>query len=174
MERASEIDGRLRSPERRSCAGASAQGGESVALARLKYYLWDTDLIANYFQTRNGMLGGDYSTKFAPWLAHGCISPRTIHEVRRRLLFFLTASSAGSLAACSPLGALRNGQISEAEPAAPGVPPRAGLSGATSHPGVVVGRIQRPLSDGAGAGGQAARPVMPGSADRLPIRPPAV
>eukprot|EP00959_Pyramimonas_sp_CCMP1952_P144981 3035204-Pyramimonas_sp.AAC.1 len=56
------------------------QGGESVALARLKYYLWDTDLIANYFQTRNGMLGGDYSTKFAPWLAHGCISPRTIHE----------------------------------------------------------------------------------------------
>lgn len=30
------------------------------------------------------MLGGDYSTKFAPWLAHGCLSPRTIHhEIRR-------------------------------------------------------------------------------------------
>lgn len=30
------------------------------------------------------MLGGDYSTKFAPWLADGCISPRTIyHEIRK-------------------------------------------------------------------------------------------
>lgn len=57
------------------------QGGESVALARLKYYLWDSDLIANYFNIRNGMLGGDYSTKLSPWLAHGCISPRTIYQV---------------------------------------------------------------------------------------------
>ena len=33
---------------------------------------------------RNGMLGGDYSTKLAPWLAAGCISPRTIyHQVSR-------------------------------------------------------------------------------------------
>ncbi len=59
------------------------QGGETVALARLKYYLWDSDLLATYFDTRNGMLGGDYSTKFAPWLAAGCLSPRTVyHEVR--------------------------------------------------------------------------------------------
>ena len=28
-----------------------SQGGESVALARLKYYLWDSDLIATYFDT---------------------------------------------------------------------------------------------------------------------------
>jgi len=28
-----------------------AQGGEAVALARLKYYLWDSDLIATYFDT---------------------------------------------------------------------------------------------------------------------------
>lgn len=49
-----------------------------------QYYLWDTDLIADYFNTRNGMLGGDYSTKFAPWLAHGCLSPRTIYaEIQR-------------------------------------------------------------------------------------------
>mmetsp|Transcript_19646 Transcript_19646/g.54802 ORF Transcript_19646/g.54802 Transcript_19646/m.54802 type:complete len:584 (+) Transcript_19646:357-2108(+) len=60
------------------------QGGESAALARLKYYLWDSDLLATYFDTRNGMLGGDYSTKFAPWLAAGCISPRTIyHEIKK-------------------------------------------------------------------------------------------
>lgn len=128
------------------------QGGESVALERLKYYTWDSDLVASYFDTvrahpsdgavlcaaaclpqlehmrasdvlaatpatlwckgartptrayaharahvrmcvcvhtrthalppsqRNGMLGADYSTKLAPWLAAGCISPRTIHH----------------------------------------------------------------------------------------------
>lgn len=59
-------------------------GGETEALKRLKYYLWDTDLVASYFQSRNGMLGGDYSTKFSPWLAHGNISARRIyHEIKR-------------------------------------------------------------------------------------------
>lgn len=60
------------------------QGGETEALKRLKYYLWDSDLIARYFDIRNGMLGQEYSTKFAPWLAAGCLSPRTIyHEVKK-------------------------------------------------------------------------------------------
>ena len=54
------------------------QGGESAALSRLDYYLWQTDLIASYFESRNGMLGGDYSTKLAPWISLGCISPRLI------------------------------------------------------------------------------------------------
>ena len=52
--------------------------------ARLKHYLWDSDALATYFETRNGMLGADYSSKFAPWLAHGCLSPRQVaHECRR-------------------------------------------------------------------------------------------
>ena len=60
------------------------KGGETAALQRLKHYLWDTRCVSDYFNTRNGMLGPDYSTKFSPWLAHGCISPRTIHhEVRQ-------------------------------------------------------------------------------------------
>lgn len=60
------------------------KGGEDVALKRLKYYLWDSDLLATYFDTRNGMLGGDYSTKFEPWMAAGCLSPRLIyHEIRK-------------------------------------------------------------------------------------------
>lgn len=60
------------------------QGGEEQALARLKHYLWDSDSVATYFDTRNGMLGGAYSTKFSPWLAAGCLSPRTIyHELKR-------------------------------------------------------------------------------------------
>jgi deoxyribodipyrimidine photo-lyase len=36
------------------------QGGETAALQRLKYYLWDSDLISTYFDSRNGMIG-------APW-----------------------------------------------------------------------------------------------------------
>ena len=61
-------------------AAIAFKGGETAALQRLKHYLWDTGCISEYFNTRNGMLGADYSTKFSPWLAHGCISPRTIHH----------------------------------------------------------------------------------------------
>jgi len=56
------------------------KGGESIALDRLKYYLWDSNLIADYFNIRNGMLGERYSTKLAPALTHGCISPRYIYS----------------------------------------------------------------------------------------------
>jgi deoxyribodipyrimidine photo-lyase len=62
----------------------STQGGEAAALARMRHYFWDSDLVARYYDIRNGMLGPDYSTKFAPWMAAGCLSPRTIfHEVKR-------------------------------------------------------------------------------------------
>ena len=57
------------------------RGGESVALQRMRHYIWDADCLGSYFETRNGMLGADYSSKFAPWLAHGCLSPRQVaHE----------------------------------------------------------------------------------------------
>ena len=78
--------------DERSVAGAGAhpdgvlpfEGGESAALARVRYYVWESEKIATYFETRNGMLGGDYSSKLAPWLAHGCVSPRTVvAEVRK-------------------------------------------------------------------------------------------
>ncbi|CAI5789150.1 cryptochrome DASH-like isoform X1 [Podarcis lilfordi] len=55
-------------------------GGETQALTRLQHYFWDTNLVASYKETRNGLIGVDYSTKFAPWLALGCISPRYIYE----------------------------------------------------------------------------------------------
>ncbi|XP_069067166.1 cryptochrome DASH-like [Pleurodeles waltl] len=55
-------------------------GGETQALSRLQHYFWDTNLVASYKDTRNGLIGLDYSTKFAPWLALGCISPRYIYE----------------------------------------------------------------------------------------------
>ena len=54
------------------------KGGASEARARLKHYFWDTKRLAVYKKTRNGLVGADYSSKFSPWLAHGCISPRRI------------------------------------------------------------------------------------------------
>lgn len=60
------------------------QGGETAALERLNHYFWHTDRLGFYKNTRNGLLGPDYSSKFSPWLAHGCISPRWIaSEVAR-------------------------------------------------------------------------------------------
>lgn len=56
------------------------KGGESSALGRLRSYFWEKDLLKVYKETRNGMIGMDYSSKFSPWLALGCISPRTIYE----------------------------------------------------------------------------------------------
>lgn len=59
-------------------------GGETAALARLEHYTFGTDALATYFETRNGMLGADYSTKLSPWLAHGCISPRRVYAECKR------------------------------------------------------------------------------------------
>lgn len=39
------------------------KGGETAALERVKDYIWDKDLLRKYFDTRNGMIGADYSTK---------------------------------------------------------------------------------------------------------------
>uniref|UniRef100_A0A1B8YA04 Photolyase/cryptochrome alpha/beta domain-containing protein n=1 Tax=Xenopus tropicalis TaxID=8364 RepID=A0A1B8YA04_XENTR len=46
--------------------------------------LHEENLVASYKDTRNGLIGIDYSTKFAPWLALGCISPRYIYEQIRK------------------------------------------------------------------------------------------
>ncbi len=54
-------------------------GGASAAWQRLEDYIWDKECLATYKETRNGLLGADYSSKFSPWLAHGCISPKEIY-----------------------------------------------------------------------------------------------
>lgn len=56
------------------------KGGEDEALHRLDYYLFESKLISNYKETRNGLLGTDYSSKFSPWLALGCLSPRIVYQ----------------------------------------------------------------------------------------------
>jgi deoxyribodipyrimidine photo-lyase len=55
------------------------KGGEEEGLKRLHYYLWESNLIKKYEETRNGLLGGDYSSKFSVYLAHGCLSPKMIY-----------------------------------------------------------------------------------------------
>ena len=71
-------------PARDERAAIQHVGGETAGLARLHHYLWGTDAAKTYKDTRNGLLGEDYSTKFSAWLAAGCLSPkRVVHEVRR-------------------------------------------------------------------------------------------
>ncbi|GMJ05256.1 cryptochrome 3 [Hibiscus trionum] len=59
-------------------------GGEAAALGRVTEYFWKKDLLKIYKDTRNGMLGPDYSTKFSPWLASGSLSPRFVYEEVKR------------------------------------------------------------------------------------------
>ncbi|TVR14431.1 MAG: DASH family cryptochrome [Balneolaceae bacterium] len=56
------------------------KGGEDEAWKRLEHYFFETDSLRDYKYTRNGLLGANYSSKFSPWLAHGCISARSIYK----------------------------------------------------------------------------------------------
>lgn len=56
------------------------KGGETEALKRLNFYFWESNLIKTYEETRNDLSGSDYSTKFSPWLATGCLSPKQIYS----------------------------------------------------------------------------------------------
>jgi deoxyribodipyrimidine photo-lyase len=55
------------------------KGGETEGLKRLEYYLFESKKASIYKNTRNGLVGIDYSTKFSPWLANGSISPKMIY-----------------------------------------------------------------------------------------------
>ncbi len=59
-------------------------GGETAALQRLQHYFFDTEALTRYKWTRNQSLGDDYSSKFSPYLAHGCLSPRLVYRENKR------------------------------------------------------------------------------------------
>ncbi|WP_026374896.1 DASH family cryptochrome [Aestuariibacter salexigens] len=59
-------------------------GGEPAALKQLHHYLFDTDHIASYKETRNGLTGWDYSSKFSAWLANGSLSCRYVYQHLKR------------------------------------------------------------------------------------------
>jgi len=59
-------------------------GGETAALNHLNSYLFEKQHILHYKETRNELLGLDFSSKLSQWLSIGCISPKFIyHEVKR-------------------------------------------------------------------------------------------
>ena len=50
----------------------------------MEEYFWKNKKLSFYKNTRNGLLGTDYSSKFSPWLANGSLSPKTIYwEIKR-------------------------------------------------------------------------------------------
>jgi deoxyribodipyrimidine photo-lyase len=53
------------------------RGGEKSAHVHLQQY-FERRLPDTYKQTRNQLMGMDYSSKFSPWLASGCCSARSI------------------------------------------------------------------------------------------------
>ena len=60
------------------------KGGESQAKKRIEQYFWKTKNLSEYKETRNGLVGEDYSSKLSAWLANGSISPKQIYyEVKK-------------------------------------------------------------------------------------------
>ncbi|WP_237057268.1 DASH family cryptochrome [Microbulbifer sediminum] len=55
-------------------------GGELAARQRIQEYFWDTENLARYKHTRNGLIGTEYSSKLSPWLANGSLSARQVYQ----------------------------------------------------------------------------------------------
>jgi deoxyribodipyrimidine photo-lyase len=65
-------------------AAFTVHGGRSHGLARMQRWFWETDCIARYKQTRDGLVGADFSSRLSSWLALGTLSPREVAaEIRR-------------------------------------------------------------------------------------------
>jgi deoxyribodipyrimidine photo-lyase len=66
---------------RSSCA---SHGARAHGLARIEQWFWADDCVARYKETRDGLVGADFSSRLSPWLALGTISPREVAaEIRR-------------------------------------------------------------------------------------------
>lgn len=60
------------------------KGGETCGNKRVFNFISETHAIDTYKETRNEMIGENYSSKFSPWLAFGCVSPKMIyHEIKK-------------------------------------------------------------------------------------------
>lgn len=68
------------------------EGGETHGLERLDY-LFSSGAMSTYKDTRNGLIGADFSTKLSAYLAIGCITSRQIHA---EMLLFEDGESASS------------------------------------------------------------------------------
>ncbi|SKB66718.1 deoxyribodipyrimidine photo-lyase (single-stranded DNA-specific) [Salegentibacter holothuriorum] len=60
------------------------EGGEKQGKNRIKQYFWESKNLAQYKQTRNGLIGEAYSSKLSAWLANGSISAKQVYwEVQK-------------------------------------------------------------------------------------------
>ena len=55
-------------------------GGEDAGLKRLEEYLFKTKSVQHYNDTRNQLIGANYSSKLSPWLANGSLSIKTVYH----------------------------------------------------------------------------------------------
>jgi len=54
-------------------------GGEDRGLQRIEEYFFQQRHLETYKETRNGLVGCDYSSKLSAWLANGSLSPRQVY-----------------------------------------------------------------------------------------------
>ncbi len=76
--------------DKRACF--NFKGGETEGLKRIQSYFYETQSIRHYKETRNALLGENYSTKFSAWLALGCLSPRQIFQELKKYEATFTAN----------------------------------------------------------------------------------
>ena len=71
--------------------GSSFKGGETAGTGHLKQY-FSTMQPTTYKETRNALQGWETTTKFSPWLAHGCLSSRQIAQALRHFESMIMAN----------------------------------------------------------------------------------
>ncbi len=71
---------------------SSFSGGETAGRKQLQYYLFESQLVSNYKNTRNGLDGWDYSSKLSAWLACGCLSVKYVFSELRQFEKQVTAN----------------------------------------------------------------------------------
>ena len=56
------------------------QGGEEHGLARMNEYIFSKRSVGHYNDTRNKLIGSEYSSKLSPWFTNGSLSIRTVYR----------------------------------------------------------------------------------------------
>ena len=60
------------------------KGGAKEAKKWMHQWIWERDCLKDYKETRNGLVGADYSSKLSPWLSTGCISAVEVYwEIKK-------------------------------------------------------------------------------------------
>ena len=60
------------------------RGGAREAKKWMHLWIWERDCLKDYKETRNGLVGADYSSKLSPWLSIGCISAVEVYwEIKK-------------------------------------------------------------------------------------------